>query len=584
MSGPVRPPLEVDLSDSSSEVRPCNKLSFDVADFVINVSGTTATVRSVGSGSATIGGSISSTQIAFGATTADSIEGTADFLFIKDAGSGPELKLQGDNPLFSMNDDSGGFEWKTKFEQAGANWNIKGFQDDASEVVFFQASKSNAISTFNPDSGTLDFSVLGNNDTILYADGGQDNVGIGGAPPATTERLHVAGTGTGDMVVIESTAAGHATNDGPDLILYRSASGDDGDELGKLVFRGQDDVAAAVDYAYLVGEIREKDAGSEYGRIKCLSMIGGSQRENWRVQGSEMIVNFGQANMDFDFRSQGLSPLVRFDATGDNVGIGAAPDSGVERLHVKGDGQTAPMVLIESEDDPGITGANPTLRLYNSSTPGINLQGGKLEFSAKNDAGAEFVYGSVGMTIRDSSANEDGSIEIRCAMAGAESTTEYLRIGTSNQAIYLNPGATNIDTQICSENITAMLKVDAGNDNIGIGAAPTSGEAQFQVDEDATFNTYVIPKNEATSLLTGAEVKNTLITVDYNTGASTPTISSGTTGECVTILNLNATQTVTVTAGIGITFASTPAVLNQWESEKWVCYKSNNWVRVANES
>jgi hypothetical protein len=112
----------------------------------------------------------------------------------------------------------------------------------------------------------------------------------------------------------------------------------------------------------------------------------------------------------------------------------------------------------------------------------MNLQGGKLEFSAQNDAGAEFVYGSIGMTIRDSSANEDGSLEIRVGHAGTESTVEYMRIGTTNQAIYLNPGAVNIDTQISSENVTAMLKVDAGNDIIGIGAAPSSTLGMLQVN------------------------------------------------------------------------------------------------------
>ena len=204
----------------------------------------------------------------------------------------------------------------------------------------------------------------------------------------------------------------------------------------------------------------------------------GNDTEFMRFGSSSILFNDDGASLDVKIKGNTVDELFVSDGGLDSIGIGTVPGSGGERLHIAGKGQTAPMVQIEATDDPGISGANPCLRLYNSSTPGTNLQGGKLEFSAKNDAGSEFVYGSIGMTIRDSTANEDGSLESRVAQAGTESTAEYMRIGTASQAIFLNPGAVNIDTAIADETGN-LFYLDATNANVGIG---TYGRADTDVE------------------------------------------------------------------------------------------------------
>ena len=501
MSGPVRPPLEVKESDDSVEVRPTNVISFDSSDFNITKSGTTATITTGGT-AGTIGGSITEGQVAFGAATANSIEGEATFVYDKAtsvAGLGiaaplvysanattlqihdatyPELRL--------TNDTTGSASGKGALLQVAGEdfyiWNAMTakmhFATDGTVMMTLASAGKLGIGEQSP-TYTLDVKTA-TDDTIARFQSGDANAGI-----------IVDGSDDGYSVIFfaedgsNKWSMGKLASASDTFSIYNEATSDavlkiqadndmiynDGNDAATFYMKSSNEVALDIAGSNAIGASIALDATATDG-------------DEWRLVSGASGSGIGGGN--FGLYNVDASTYVWTAGEDGVVGIGAFPGTSAERLHVKGDGQTAPMVLIESEDDPGITGANPTLRLYNSSTPGMNLQGGKLEFSAQNDAGAEFVYGSIGMTIRDSTANEDGSLEIRVAMAGAEATDEYMRIGTATQAIFLNPGGVNIDTQISSENITAMLKVDAGNDNIGIGAAPDSGVERLEVSGTGT--------------------------------------------------------------------------------------------------
>jgi len=432
----------------------------------------------------------------------------------------------------------------------------------------------------------------------------QVNVGIGTTPSASVGRLDIDGTGgTNGVVRITNSGTGRTLqltctddegNAAPDLYLLRnSASPTAGDYLGDILFAGQDDGGNTHNYADIRAQIDTPDDGDEAGRLELRvrsTDATGTSLNSWiRLLGQEngtqdvMRFNDDAIDIDFHYEDEDAGVLVYFDASQKNVGIGGAPDSGVNRLHVQTDALASVLQRWETSAVPTAADFAVKLEVTATGTPLVNGAGlGCLDFIGDDSAGNQHTYVRLGVVMADKgTTSEDGILKFEITDGGTD-FVNHLEMG--NGKVTINEGGGDVDTRIEVASNSDFFKIDSGLARLGVGAAPTSGEAQFQVDEDATFNTYVIPKNEATSLLTGAEVKNTLITVDYNAGASTPTISSGTAGECVTILNLNATQTVTVTAGIGITFASTPAVLNQWESEKWVCYKSNNWVRVANES
>ena len=141
MSGPVSPPLATTESGTSTIVRPTNTLEFNGADFTVTGSGSKATISIDSSGA---GAALTATQIGFG-NASNLLTGDADFTFIADTGAGPEVKLQGNNPVISMNDEGGTFEWKTKLEQAASTWNIFNCASDSTRKL--QSTESSLTTT-----------------------------------------------------------------------------------------------------------------------------------------------------------------------------------------------------------------------------------------------------------------------------------------------------------------------------------------------------------------------------------------------------------------------------------------------------
>ena len=70
---------------------------------------------------------------------------------------------------------------------------------------------------------------------------------------------------------------------------------------------------------------------------------------------------------------------------------------------------------------------------------------------------------------------------------GIISGTEKEFIRYSASGIEINAFEQDIDTKISSDGIDGLFTLDAGQDNIGIGAAPSSTGAQFQVALGAQF-------------------------------------------------------------------------------------------------
>lgn len=99
------------------------------------------------------------------------------------------------------------------------------------------------------------------------------NISLAAAAGATA-LLASANTFTASQT-IQSTDAGAAI--GPTLILDRdSASPADGDILGGILFRGEDESGGDDDYATIQGEIVDATGGTEDGRIGFLTKIAGT--------------------------------------------------------------------------------------------------------------------------------------------------------------------------------------------------------------------------------------------------------------------------------------------------------------------
>ena len=644
MSSPVTRPLKAKESDNSVSVYPCTTLNFDSSDFNITATAQEATITTSGS-AGTIGGSITSTQVAFGAATANSIEGSAKLTWNDTAGSeqfkitgsgttdagivientntgvssAPDLVLHR-NVTGTTNDFIGRIDMRgqdsssndvdylmmtMKIQDAANDAGRLGFfvagnaslnADDSQLMIFGRTGLTNnpgLVSINNSARADVDFRVSGDTNTnIIRTDASQDNLGIGTAPTSgysgAVPRVHVLQPDNGIGILVEDNQADDEV--GPQVVWYRnSASPAVDDILGRLRWEGKDSGGNTHMYGRQTNQIVSPTDGSETGRMIWESRSLGTLYETMRFEGNDITFNYANSSA-VDLLIKGANDNILFaDASQDNLGIGtSAPSATTERLHVKGTG-LGTLVRLESTDSD--EQAAPLLELYrNSDTPAPNDYIGEILFMGNDDDDPPdaIEYTKIRVKIDDeTSATEDGDFAIRVMRTGSLRTQFRIR----SSEIIFNEDSQDCNFRVESDDVASMFKIDANENECSIGGNSVAGEGTLQVINDgvntdgtATFNTYIVTKTEVTPLLTGAEVKNTLVTMDYSGGAATPTISSGSAGECVTILNINATQTVTVTAGVGLTFASTPAVLNQWESEKWVCYKANNWVRVANES
>jgi hypothetical protein len=344
---------------------------------------------------------------------------------------------------------------------------------------------------------TVDVKIRGDNDTILFSDASQDNLGLGTSSPSSdVERLHIKGTGTGDLVRLESTDAG--TTQAPTLELFRnSASPASGDYTGEIVFAGYEDTAGSskVDFGRIDVRMFGQDA-SENGVLGFYTRQNNALRPQLSMKQIGCIFNENnEAAFDLQVQTSGQDNTLYVDSGQDNVGIGTVPDSDVERLHVKGTGASAtdPLVRLEVAEDGALSG--PIIDLYrNSGTPenGDNMgeiffRGNHAATSGGSSAGSE-TYGRIRMDSVSVQSSSENSIMLFDVVMGG-TLTEFVRLNASAGSGYIvfNEGSKNIDFRVESDGNANMFKVDGGNNLVCVGASGTSGGAQFQVDEDASF-------------------------------------------------------------------------------------------------
>ena len=221
---------------------------------------------------------------------------------------------------------------KAKDETAASIDSVLLFEgpSNSSTVEYMRMSRSDGGVIVNEQSSSLiDFRCETANLTHgLFVDAGNDNIGIGGTPPATTERLHVTGTGTDDTVVIASTAAG-SSDDAPNLVLYRNTVGVDDTFLGALNYRGQTLDGTAVEYAEIRAYITDPSNNSEDCLLQFRTAKDGGMVEQMRFRESGVVFNEdSNAALDFRIESDSNNSMFKVDSGMNRVSIGAAPTSG----------------------------------------------------------------------------------------------------------------------------------------------------------------------------------------------------------------------------------------------------------------
>jgi hypothetical protein len=423
-----------------------------------------------------IEGTIAPDQVAFGdPVNSGKIKGSDNFTFVDESGgNGPTVQMTGDKPVLKLQDDTDATTYRTELLQSGASMYVNHKDSTGTNNELLRLAAGTVI--VNDETGDIDFRVAGtSSQSLLRTNAAQNNVGIGTNPSSDVEALHVKGTGSDDtMVRIESTD--DDADAGPVIDLYRNAGVPvDNDLIGKITFSGNDDGGGKNEYARIRSILRDSQAGGEEGAVIFEATTFGNDGVEYLRYGTdpaqsarEVVVNDGSTNyIKFRVESDSNEFLLVTDPNAENVGIGTAPDSAVQRLHVDGDSAdtstTDPTVLIEN-DASGRTFT--ALELKNKSDDADSSVTFRMTSLSQTDSDFEITHDSFGGTT---------------FITGQPDTVTRRNLVMSNTIFNVNADQSDIDTQIESVGVAAMFKVDAANNNIGIGTEPDSAYERLHV-------------------------------------------------------------------------------------------------------
>ena len=157
--------------------------------------------------------------------------------------------------------------------------------------------------------------------------------------------------------------------------------------------------------------------------------------------------------------------------------------------------QTGDTDVFVIESTSATAETSPDLVLFrNSSSPADADTGGNLIFRGRNDNSQDVDYNSVTAACVDvSDGSESGRLEFATIVAG--NSREMMRFqsigsaGSDTAEVAINEGSADINFRCESNGNDSMLKVDAGNDRVGVGTG--SPATTFHVDAGEHNNTAV---------------------------------------------------------------------------------------------
>ena len=148
------------------------------------------------------------------------------------------------------------------------------------------------------------------------------------------------------------------------------------------------------------------------------------------------------------------------------------------------------LTLISTDADAS---GGPVLDFYrNSSSPADSDTLGKIVFRGRNDNSQDVDYANIDVTVSDvSDGAESNAVFFRTMLSGT--LTEMIKLqhigsaGSVTGEVAINDGSGDINFRAESNGNTDMIKVDAGNDRVGVGTG--SPATTFHVEAAEHNNT-----------------------------------------------------------------------------------------------
>jgi hypothetical protein len=223
-----------------------------------------------------------------------------------DANKGPVLDLQRDSSSPAADDVIG----LVRFRGEDAGSNITNYATISSTLK---------DPTEGSEDGELSFSVMKagtDTETLLIDSGGID---ITGAFTATSGSTITTADNTVQLT-LKSTDAD--ANNGPILDLVRdSGSPADGDEVGVIRFKFDDDAGESNSAARFTAKINDASNGTEDGELEIVTLINGSSRSRIEMLPTETVINEDSQDIDFRVESDENTHAFFLEASTGNVGM-----------------------------------------------------------------------------------------------------------------------------------------------------------------------------------------------------------------------------------------------------------------------
>ena len=557
MSSPVRPPLTV--TDGTTEVRPTNKIVFDAADgFSVTKNGSDARIDFTGGGSA----SLTDTFIGFG-DASNSLTGSANFTFTEESGgNGPAVLLTGDKPVLKLQDDTAGTNYRTEFLQSGASQYI-----NSKDSV----GTNNEMFRIDPTYIAMQRSMTA-------------NVGIGTIPTSNVQ-LHVKGTGTDAILLVESTDTG--ANSAPDFVLLRdSTSPADGDFVGIIDFKGNDDGGNEIHYGRFGCQIKDSTAGTHDGSMFFVPARDGSvsvTNNLLKLSGEEGAVfnENGLDNFDFRIESDAYSKMFFIDAglNKAHFGTGGIDNAlGLVQINVGNSTQNA-LTLTSTDADAAQA---PTIEFYrNSSSPAVDDKLGQLNFTGKDLNGDKVIYAQMYAQIDNAATgSHDGRLVID-VVSNAASPINVFR--ADKDEVIINDVSFALDTRIESNGNENAIFVDGSEDLVGIMAAPSTSIAdnnpKLQVEGSITGKMPIVVQNSNVTLTRAGLSGQTYVCTDGGTTALTMPLGAEQ-GDYFYFVSTSGSFQIVVDVGTQTLNGGTSALTRGTNNEVYtvICVEDNKFI------
>ena len=355
------------------------------------------------------------------------------------------------------------------------------------------------------------------------------NAGFTYNPGSSTQVLTLTDDGTGTMLEIQSTD--DAATSAPDMVLYRnSGTPAANDDLGVIVFRGNDDGGTVSEFARISSQADDVTAGAEDGQLDLRASVAGSLGFQLRVYSAGVLINAARtADVDFRVDTDNQTNAFLVDASLDDILTSVPFRNEIEIKKI----------------DAGVN-VGPDLKLFrDSSSPAANDILGQVLFSGNDNTSPTPVkinYASITGFITDATAGaHDGSIVFNCVRNGT--SAPYMNIGklvSGVRSVTINENQLDNDFIVATTGQTEALRIDGSADTLSLAVPINSYQASTPANGELLIgNGTQFTKSTLTS-------SNGTVVIDVSSTPGSIDLTTSTTGT-VTEVGLAAPAAFTVT-------------------------------------